>query len=30
MAQQNQKVDYWFFYNENGVKEEGHFAENKK
>ena len=29
--QQNQKNDYWFFYNENGSKkEEGHFAENKK
>lgn len=28
---QNQKVDYWFYYFENGNKKaEGHFEENKK
>lgn len=27
----NKKVDYWFFYNENGSKkEEGHFENGKK
>lgn len=27
----NQKTDYWFFYNENGTKkEEGHYDDNQK
>jgi hypothetical protein len=25
----NQKVDYWFYYYENGKKEEGHYEDNK-
>jgi hypothetical protein len=30
MVDQNQKVDYWFYYYENGnKKEEGHYEDNK-
>jgi antitoxin component YwqK of YwqJK toxin-antitoxin module len=25
----NQKVDYWFYYYENGNKKEGHYEDNK-
>ncbi|WP_130734085.1 toxin-antitoxin system YwqK family antitoxin [Flavobacterium sp. J27] len=30
-VENNQKVDYWFFYDKNGVKkEEGHYDKNQK
>jgi hypothetical protein len=30
MASTKSKVDYWFFYNENGVKRRGHLPKTKK
>jgi hypothetical protein len=30
MASTKSKVDYWFFYNENGSKRRGHLPKTKK